>query len=123
MKSDPDSLEMIRQTVQDYFDGLYHSDVETLKKVFHVNAQVVGFYKGNPVFQSLEGFLEIVEGTPAPFEKGEEYDMKIVSIEVTGDEAIAKVADLYLGLRFTDYLSLLKINGEWVIVNKMFNHE
>ena len=36
---------------------------------------------------------------------------------------VVKVADLYLGLRFTDYLSLVKTEGNWVIVNKVFHHE
>ena len=49
--------------------------------------------------------------------------MRIVSIDMTGIEAMVKVEDLYLGFRFTDYLSLLKIDGEWVIVNKTFYHE
>jgi hypothetical protein len=49
--------------------------------------------------------------------------MNIVSIDVTGNEAVAKVADLYLGLRFTDYLSMLNIDGNWMIVNKTFHHE
>jgi hypothetical protein len=75
------------------------------------------------MFNSLEEFLGFVKGTPAPADSGEAYDMKIVSIDQTGDEAMAKVADLYLGFRFTDYLSLLKVDGNWVIVNKTFYHE
>jgi hypothetical protein len=49
--------------------------------------------------------------------------MKIVSLDITGNEAFVKVADLYLGFQFTDYLSLMKIEGVWVIVNKTFYHE
>lgn len=123
MSTDATNLELIQQTVQYYFDGLYHSNVDKLKKAFHPNAQVIGHFQGNLVFNSLEQFLEFVKTTPAPSESGEEYDMKIVSIDVTGDGSVAKVADLYLGLRFTDYLSLLKIDSRWVIVNKVFHHE
>ena len=28
--------------------------------------------------------------------------------------------DDYVGMRFTDYLSLLKINERWMIVNKLY---
>ena len=119
----PADTELIQQTVQHYFDGLYHSDVEKLKIAFHPNSQVIGHFQGTLMFNSLEQFLGYVKGTPAPSESGEAYDMKIESIDVTGDEAVAKVADLYMGFRFTDYLSLLKVDGNWVIVNKTFYHE
>ncbi|MCP2072778.1 UNVERIFIED_ORG: hypothetical protein J2Y77_002214 [Pseudomonas lini] len=43
----------------------------------------------------------------------------MLSIDVTGDAAAVKVTDDYLGMRFTDYLSLLNINYRWMIVNKV----
>ena len=46
--------------------------------------------------------------------------MKIVSIDVTGNVGVVKVADLYRGLRFTDHLSVANIEGTWRIVNKRF---
>ncbi len=116
-------IELIQKTVQYYFDGHYHSDVEKLKKAFHPNSQVIGYWNGSLSFQSLDGYLEFVKATPAPSESGEEPDWKIVSIDVTANEAVAKVANLYLGLQFTDYLSLLKVDGNWVIVNKMYYYE
>jgi hypothetical protein len=123
MNMDRTDLELIQQTVQYYFDGLYHSDIEKLNKAFHPNAQVIGYFQGTLMFNSLEQFLEFVKATPAPSKSGEKYDMRIVSIDMTGNEAVAKVEDLYLGFRFTDYLSLLNIEGTWVIINKTFYHE
>lgn len=123
MTNKANDIEMIQQTIQFYFDGLYHSDVEKLKKAFHPSSQVIGFFEGNLAIQPLEGFLEFIKATSAPSESGEEYDMKIVSIDITGNEAAVKVEDLYLGLRFTDYLSLLRIENNWVIVNKVYYYE
>jgi len=120
---DTTELELIQQTVQYYFDGLYQSDIAKLNRAFHQNSQVIGYFQGNLLFETLEQFIEFVRATPAPSRSGEEYDMRIVSIDMTGIEAMVKVQDLYLGFRFTDYLSLLKIDGEWVIVNKTFYHE
>ena len=120
---DTTELELIQQTVQYYFDGLYQSDIAKLNRAFHQNSQVIGYFQGNLLFETLEQFIEFVRATPAPSRSGEEYDMRIVSIDMTGIEAMVKVEDLYLGFRFTDYLSLLKIDGEWVIVNKTFYHE
>jgi hypothetical protein len=46
-------------------------------------------------------------------------DIEITDIE--GEAAFVKVADEFAGMRFSDYLSLLKIDGRWVIVNKLFH--
>ena len=116
-------IEMIQKTLQYYFDGHYHSDTEKFKKAYHPNSQIIGYWNGSLSFESLDGYLEFVKATPATSESGEEPDWKIVSIDVTANEAVAKVAGLFLGLRFTDYLSLLKIDGNWVIVNDMYYHE
>jgi hypothetical protein len=123
MNSKATDIEMIQKTIQYYFDGHHHSDTEKLKKAYHPNSQVIGYWKGSLAFQSLDEYLEIVKATPGPSESGEEYDMKIVSIDVTANEAVTKVAGLYTGLRYTDYLSLLKVDGNWVIVNDMYYHE
>ena len=116
-------IEVIQKTVQNYFDGHHHSDTEKLKKVYHPNSQVIGYFDGSLTFASRDEYLESVKATPAPSESGEEFDMTIVSIDVTANEAVAKVAGLYLGRRFTDYLSLLKVDGNWVVVNDMYDHE
>ena len=49
--------------------------------------------------------------------------MEIISIDVTRETAVVKVTDLVNGFRFTDYLSVMKVDGRWVIVNKIFSHE
>jgi protease I len=113
----------IQETVEHYFQGMYQGDTAELRKAFHPSAQVIGHFQGRFVLNSLEQFLGVVASAPVPARKGETYDMGVVSVDVTGETAAAvKVTDLYQGLRFTDYLSLLKVDGAWVIVNKTFYH-
>ena len=122
MNAEQNDLELIQQTIQLYFNGLYYSDAEKIKNAFHETSQVIGYFDGNLTIMSLDQFVDIVKGTPPPSENGEVYDMKIVSIDITGNTALVKVEDLYLGFRFTDYLSLLKIESNWHIVNKVYYH-
>ena len=52
--------------------------------------------------------------------KEEEADLGIVSVDVTGNAASVKVLETYPHSTYTDYPSLLKLGGEWKIVNKIF---
>ncbi len=116
-------LQSITETVQHYFDGMYHRDVGLLRKAFHPQACLFGHLQGKFVHLPAEQWFAAVQSRPMPAESGEPYDMKIVSIDVTAEVAVVKVVDLYRGLRFTDYLTLLEVDGAWLIVNKAFHHE
>ena len=116
-------LDKITQTVQYYFDGMYHSDIETLKKAFNPDAFLHGYFEGQLVHLPFNEWLEMIANSPTPSKSGEAYEMRIVSVDITDNIALVKVFDLYLGKYFTDYLSLIKIEDNWVIMNKMFHHQ
>jgi hypothetical protein len=44
-------------------------------------------------------------------------------LEVAGQTAVARVRDAYLGLVFLDTLSFIKLEGQWLILNKLFHVE
>ena len=45
---------------------------------------------------------------------------EIAGIDSTGDAAIVKTVLRFPKFQFTDYLSLLKLDGAWIIVNKIY---
>lgn len=116
-------LQGISATVQEYFEGMYYRDVGRLRKAFLPTACLFGHLQDAFIHLPVEQWLAMVESRPIPAESGEPFDMRIVSTDVTGQVATVKVADLYRGLRFTDYLSFAKVDGQWRIVNKTFHHD
>lgn len=50
-------------------------------------------------------------------------ERKVVSVDVVGDAAVAKLKLKRPDVVLTDYMSLLKVDGRWVIVNKIFTRE
>lgn len=114
-------LDLVRDTVEDYLQGSYTGDVEKLRRAFHPKATVIGNFGKNFLYHTLEEFLAWMAESPKASESDQPYDMTLVSIDITGDAAMAKVNDMFLGLRFTDYLSLVKVDGNWVIVNKTYH--
>ena len=118
----PGDIATIQAVIQTYFDSMYHSDPALVEQAFHEKAAIAGHLDGRALWLSRADFAGFVGNTPAPAKTGEVYDMKIVSLSVNGDTAVAVVRDLYLGKRFTDTLSLLRMDGRWAIANKVFTH-
>ena len=70
-------------------------------------------------YDPLDTFVELVMEGPAST-AGTSYNAEIDVLEVAFDIAVVKVVDDWLGERYTDYLTMLKHDGKWSIVNKAF---
>lgn len=64
-----------------------------------------------------------VEGREAPAKRNDPRQDRILSIDMSGPEsALAKVQIAIGSKLYTDYLSMLKIDGEWRIISKTYTH-
>ncbi len=114
----------IQTTIQAYFDSMYESSGDKARLAFHVDAKIVGYLEEELHTMSVTDFANFVESQrPSAKDKGEAIRFDILSIDIAGKTAIAKVRDDYLGMTFLDTLSLLKSNGKWAIYNKLFHVE
>ena len=104
----------------DYFNGLYTGDTALLRSVFHPDAALFADINGQPYHKSLDEYLAGVEQRESPEELGEAYQMKVQTLDVIHNIASAKVHVPARGINFYNYLSLVKHDGVWVIVNKIF---
>ncbi len=66
-----------------------------------------------------ETYIAGFRGTPAPDEA--QRRRRVVMVDVTGSAAVAKVELDYPNARFIDYFQLLKVDGEWKLVSKIFH--
>jgi hypothetical protein len=114
----------IRRTIQTCFDGMYESSAQKTRDAFHPNAMIVGYLDDGFHEMSVDDFTGFVESQrPSAQERGEAARLDVLSVEVSGETAIARVRDDYLGLTFHDTLSLVLTEGRWWIYNKLFNVE
>ncbi|MEH6438036.1 nuclear transport factor 2 family protein [Massilia sp. DD77] len=104
----------------DYFTGLYTGDTDLLRTVFHPQAALFAEVRGQPYYKRVEDYLEAVELRAAPQERDEPYQMRVLSLNVTHNIATAKVHVPALGFNYVNYLSLVRMDGAWVIVGKVF---
>jgi hypothetical protein len=113
----------IRQTVQYYFDGGKNRDSVALRKAFHPDARMLFTKDGQLVVVPIGEYIARVAGEKAKFGAVDSTTRKVTSVEVTGDAAIARLELGRPDMVITDYMSLLKVDGRWQIVNKIFTRQ
>lgn len=109
----------IREVVRDYVEGMVFADEARLRRAFHPDCKVIGHYQGDLEWMGLDDFVAAVLAGGAA-EEGSQATWEIKALDVTGDSAAVQVLDDYLDMHFTDYLSLLRTDAGWVIVNKLY---
>lgn len=116
--AEPDDEAAVRAVVQLYFDGIIKYDEEALRKAFHPDAQVIGSKRdGELEWDAFQDWVLYTRGT-APDPTGR--NNTIASVDISGRAATVKTELDWPNIHYTDYLSLLKIDGEWRIVNKIW---
>jgi len=113
--SEYDAIEKI---IQHYLDGAKSGKGEDMKPAFHKDATIFG-YAGPDLFagpiQQLFDWND--ENGPATGLKA-----RIASIDLIDTVATVRLElDNWNGSRFTDLFTLLKVDGEWKIMNKVFH--
>ncbi len=108
----------IGKVVQHYIDGAKSGMGGDMKPAFHTDATIFG-YAGDDLFagpiQKLFAWSD--ENGPAT-----ELEARIASIDVIGTAATVRLElDNLSGHRYTDLFTLLKVDGEWKIMNKVFH--
>jgi len=116
-----DEKAAVRVPLENYIKGHETGDGEYMKKAFHTEGNMIFVRDGKYMTRSFAEYIRGFTGKPAADEK--DRKRSIEAIDVVGNAAVAKVILDYPTVKFTDYFTLLKIDGEWKIINKSFNAE
>ncbi len=118
------SYQEITDVVQVYFDGLYECDTEKLATIFHPSSRLFANMDGEFVDWPREEWFEIVRGRVPPASTGQARFDKILSIDMSDENTAVVTCECAIHPRyFTDFLSLVRIDGEWKIVSKSFRFD
>lgn len=115
----------VRAALQHYLDGQKSGKGDDFRAAFELRGNMWVPRADTAVIVPLEHYVANADknytGKPSPDEP--KMRRRIVSIDITGATAIAKIELDGPEALMTDYMSLLKIRGEWRIVNKTVNVE
>ncbi len=116
------SYDEVATLIQDYFDGLYHSDTQRLRRVFHPEAVYATASEGKPLILRMNEYFQIVDDRQSPASRGEQRTDHILSIEFAGPvTAVVKLRCSIHPKHFIDLLTLIRMDGRWQIIAKVFH--
>jgi hypothetical protein len=109
----------IEEVVGKYIEAGRRADSSIMKPVFHENAQMSGPDAEGAFSGPIQALYDFVDSHgPAT-----DLEMRIVSITISDERAASVVlhAEPWHGKNFTDHFQLLKIDGSWKIMSKIYS--
>jgi hypothetical protein len=113
-----DEVDAITKLVGNYLEGARSGKGAAMKPAFHDAATIYG-YVGKDLFGGpIQGLYDWNDQNgPA-----KDIQARFTNVDVVGTCANVRVdIDNWTGHRFTDFFNLVKFDGQWKIVSKVFN--
>ena len=108
----------IANVVQHYIDGAVSGQGDHMKPAFHKDATIFGYVGADPFAGPIQQLFDWNDANgPASG-----LQARIAGIDLVDTVATVRLElDNWTGHRFTDLFTLLKVDGEWKIMNKVFH--
>ncbi|WP_430511243.1 nuclear transport factor 2 family protein [Pannonibacter phragmitetus] len=111
----------IAAVLQDYFDALYFCDTGLLQRVFHPRAIYATADETPLLYRTMEEYVPVVAARQSPASRDEPRRDYIDAIDLAGDNTAVARVRCSIGQRdFVDFLTLVRSEGQWRIIAKVF---
>lgn len=108
--------EAVRTTVRTYFDGVAEGRPDKLRSVFHEDALLVAVDRDGSVVRMAAA--DWAAGLRGPLREPA-HRREIASVDIHGNAASVKTILEWPAVRYVDYLSLVRVEGQWRIMNRV----
>lgn len=114
-----DEYQAITDVLNKYIEGCRQADSSIMKPAFNEHATM---YSVGDDGKLAGGAISILfKGIDEDFRPSPNAQAAITRIEIVGTAASARIdANDMSGLSFTDFFQLLKVEGKWAVVSKIF---
>ncbi len=114
----------ILAVLQDYFDMLYKSDAEKIPQLFHPKALYATVTDGSLLHLTMEDYAGVMAARISPQSRGETRRDSVTEIAFAGPFTATARVHCAIGPKyFTDCLALVKLEGRWQIMSKVFHYD
>ena len=110
----------ILDVLNKYNEGGAKADSSIMKPAFSEQSTIFGVDAGGKLVGGpIQGLFDTIDNDfkPSPNAKG-----AVARVDIAGTAASARIdTDDISGFRFTDFFNLLKVEGKWMIVSKIYH--
>lgn len=109
----------ISEVLNKYIEGCKQAKSSIMKPAFAAEATM---YSIDPEGKLVGGAITVLfEAIDKDFRPSPDAEAAITRIEIVGTAASARIdANAMSGISFTDFFHLLKVDGKWMVVSKVF---
>lgn len=117
-----DDVAEVRRVLTHYVEGYINADVAALKGVFADDAVMNGYLGDRLIEGSPNVFIENVGKNPSIASQECKPTYDIGEVQIRGNAAAVTLEQKdFGGMNFTDFLHMIKRDGEWKIISKTFS--
>ena len=114
-----EDYQAITKVLNTYIEGCKQAKSSIMKPAFNEQATMFGVDGDKLVGGAIHNLYDVIDNS---FRPSPEAKAAIVRIDIVGTAASARVdTDNVSGFRFTDFFNLLKVEGKWTIVSKIYH--
>jgi len=115
--NDREDLQQIESLMKTYIEGARTGSSEHMRPIFHDMATICGYVGPDLFANPIGAFYEWHDdnGAAVDVQPGD------LRIDIEGTAASVRIEiDNWTGHRFTDFFTLVKVDGRWQIMSKVF---
>lgn len=118
MDSNFSDYEAVCAAIGGYIESARTGNSAPMREVFHPDAYIFGLFDGEPFNGPIQKLFDWDDANgPAP-----DIKTRITHVDIVHTVAIVRLEiENWTGFRFTDFFTLMKVNGRWLIANKVFH--
>ncbi|QYO68192.1 nuclear transport factor 2 family protein [Leptolyngbya sp. 7M] len=121
LSAQSDERALVTIPLENYLLAHATGNPEYARKAFHTEGNMTWIRDGKFTSESFDAFIKrAFTGKPAADEDKRKDRRRIEMIDIVGNAAVARIVLDYPSVKLVDFMTLLKIDGEWKIVNKTF---
>ena len=111
----------IQTLLDNYFELIHTQDMSLYNKVFHKDSNLYSSENDEIVIRSADLYRSQMEARTSPQDSGNaRRDVVLLVDQMSPEVAFAKVQLEMFGGVMQDYLNLLRVDGAWFVISKLY---